>query len=77
MNKRSISIFSLSSITYAIKAQSVLKKEGISSEVIKTPKDMGKGCGYSIRLASDFHRAQEILTQAGIEIKAKKQITKG
>ncbi len=74
MNKRSISIFSLSSVTYAIKAQAVLKRSGIQSEVIKTPKDMAKGCGYSIRVSGDYQRARDILSQEGIEIKAKKQL---
>ncbi len=62
-------IFSLSSVTYAIKAHSILRKNGYRCEVIKTPKDMGKSCGYSIRAYGDRMKAKEILSKQGIEIK--------
>lgn len=70
MNGRNVYIFALASVTYAIKAQSVLRAQGISCAVIKTPKDMGRGCGYSIKVSGNGKRAAEILSDASIEIKA-------
>ncbi len=65
-------IFSLSSVTYAIKAQSILRKNGYRCEVIKTPKDMGKSCGYSIRAYGDRMKARVLLSKQGIDIKSAK-----
>lgn len=70
MNSRNYNIFALASVTYAIKAQSLLKSQGISSAVIRTPKGLGKGCGYSIKTYSDGRKVARLLEENGINIKA-------
>ncbi len=70
MKSRNYYIFALASVTYAIKAQSLLKSQGISCAVIRTPKELGKGCGYSIKFFSDAERAAKLLKENNIEIKA-------
>lgn len=67
---RNYHIFSLQSVTYAIKAQTLLKSQGISCAVIRTPKELGKGCGYSIKVYADGERAAKLLHNADIQIKA-------
>jgi hypothetical protein len=59
----------LSSITYAIKAQNLLKYEGIKTEVIRTPKNLAFGCGYSIVLYGDIDKALAILERNHINQK--------
>ncbi len=49
------------SVTTAIKAQSVLAKNSISTEVVRTPKNLSSGCGYSLVGYGDILRATEIL----------------
>jgi hypothetical protein len=38
----------MTSITYAMKAKELCLKNGIRCEVVRTPKNIGTGCGYSI-----------------------------
>lgn len=64
-------LFAVSSITYAVKAQELLRSSGFSAEVVKTPKELAKGCGYSVRVSGDAKRAEELIQEAGIAIKGK------
>lgn len=59
----------LSSITYAIKAQNLLKYEGINTEVIRTPKNLASGCGYSIAFYGDVEKVIEVLNRNNISQK--------
>lgn len=59
----------LSSITFAIKAQNLLKYEGIKTEVIRTPKNLASGCGYSIVLYGSVEKALEVLEKNHINQK--------
>lgn len=43
-------LIAMTSITYAMKAKGLLNSMGIYCEVEKTPKNVGTGCGYSIRV---------------------------
>ncbi|MDR2655358.1 MAG: DUF3343 domain-containing protein [Oscillospiraceae bacterium] len=57
MKKQAIN---LTSVTYAIKAQNLLKKYGIWSSIGKSGKNVkGVGCGYSI-FVKDEHSAAAI-----------------
>lgn len=67
-------VFAMSSITYAAKAQSILRQNGYGCEVIRTPKDLSKGCGYSIKVIGSREGAASLLSQAGIVIKAVKAL---
>lgn len=56
----------LASITYAMKAQALLRDEGIKSEVIRTPKNLASGCGYSVRAWGDIENITAVLNSGGI-----------
>lgn len=59
----------LSSITYAIKAQNLLKQDGISTEVIRTPKNLASGCGYSLCFYDNIEKVLEVLNKNHISLK--------
>ncbi|MGN0553912.1 MAG: DUF3343 domain-containing protein [Oscillospiraceae bacterium] len=63
-------IFAFPSVTIAIKAQSVLRQHGIPSEVIRTPRSLAVGCGYSVSVAADPGVTADILEAAGITPRA-------
>ena len=63
-------IFAFPSVTIAIKAQSVLRQKGISAEVIRTPRSLAVGCGYSVSAAADPGIVADILEAAGITPRA-------
>lgn len=59
----------LSSVTQAMKAKQLLKKQSIYSEVVKTSRySTKKGCGYSIVLYKNIEQGVQILKENGIEI---------
>lgn len=60
----------LSSITYAIKAKKILNLQGIRCEIERTPKNLGKGCGYSISFLVPPEEIFPRLRAAGISWKA-------
>lgn len=60
-------LIALTSITYAIKAQNLLKSLGYYCEIQRTPKTLGTGCGYSIRVKGDLLAVLKILEQASIK----------
>lgn len=60
----------LSSITYALKAQELLKKNGIYANITRSKAVKSvRGCGYGLSVQSTlFERAQELLIKSGIII---------
>ncbi|MDO4944868.1 MAG: DUF3343 domain-containing protein [Ruminococcus sp.] len=50
----------MTSITYAMKAKDMLNELGYFCEVVRTPKNLGSGCGYSLLIKDnpDFITAQ-------------------
>ena len=63
-------IFAFPSVTIAIKAQAVLRRKGIPAEVIRTPKSLAVGCGYSVSAAADPGVIAELLEAEGITPRA-------
>lgn len=63
-------IFAFPSVTIAIKAQVVLRRKGIPAEVIRTPKSLAVGCGYSVSAAADPGVISELLEAEGITPRA-------
>lgn len=63
-------IFAFPSVTTAIKAQSVLREHNIAAEVIRTPKSLAVGCGYSVSAAVDPGTAAELFEAKGITPRA-------
>ncbi len=58
------------SITIAMKAQNILRQKGIFAEVIRTPKNLASGCGYSIVLNGNLEEAIDYIEKSGIKYKA-------
>ena len=58
------------SITIAIKAQHVLRSKGFFTEVIRTPKNLASGCGYSVVVNGNIEEAIDYLEKSGIRHKA-------
>lgn len=59
----------MTSITYAMKAKTVLNSKGIRCDIIRTPKNISSGCGYSIRVFGDKNDILQILKQNGVKWK--------
>lgn len=64
------SLIIIGSITYAMKGQKLLDKNGIRSIIQKAPQNMDScGCGHGLRVNGDGIRAREILVNYGIKTK--------
>ena len=63
-------ILVLSSVTYALKSQELLKREGIYASLTRSPAVRAvKGCGYGLIIhACHEARAIAILQSAGVDI---------
>ena len=63
-------------VTYAIKAKEVLRKNGFSANVIKiSEKDSNIGCGYAVNFKGDIDKAIELLEKYSVKVlKIKKKI---
>lgn len=59
----------VSSITYAMKAKSILRNNGIYVDIVKTQKYSNKArCSYSLVLYRNLQKAIQLLKDSGIEI---------
>lgn len=47
------SLIAMTSITYAMKAKRLLNDKGYYCEIVRTPKNLGTGCGYSLSVTKD------------------------
>lgn len=63
-------IFAFPSVTIAMKAQTLLKNSGIRSEIIRTPKNLSVGCGYSVSVNADVEEISALFEKNGITPKA-------
>ncbi|MDP4120861.1 MAG: DUF3343 domain-containing protein [Bacillota bacterium] len=64
----------LTSVTFAMKGQEILKKKGIQSEIIRTPKrSKTEGCSFSLSVPIGLiDEAQVILKNAGIPVQGRR-----
>ena len=62
-------LIGMTSITYAVKAEKLLRANGIRVRIVPTLKTVGSGCGYSLELTEPPARAAELLRTNGIKIK--------
>ncbi len=62
-------IIALTSITYAAKAKKLLNSYGYFCKITKTPKDLSKGCGYSIIIKDDLYTILKVLESENIKVK--------
>ncbi len=60
-------LIALTSITYAMKAQNLLKSLGYYCEIQRTPKNLATGCGYSIRVKGNILNILNILENANFK----------
>jgi hypothetical protein len=66
MNKELILV---PSVTYAMKAKSILEQYQIRSYIQRTPKNTGiKSCGYCLFVPHQTDRAEKLLREKGIRI---------
>lgn len=72
--KEQKTILALTSITYAIKAKNLLNSFGYYCEIQRTPKNLSKGCGYSIVVKNDINLILSILASEGIKIKDQREL---
>lgn len=62
-------LITMTSITYAMKAKQLLNRKKIYCEVERTPKNVGSGCGYSIRIKDDPESIKRLLKDSSIPYK--------
>ena len=57
------------SVTYAMKAKSILDKYSIRSFVERTPKNLAiSSCGYCLFVPDNAQKAERLLRQSGIRV---------
>ena len=57
------------SVTYAMKAKSILDQYTIRSYIQRTPKNTGiKSCGYCLFVPNETDRAEQMLRKKGVRI---------
>lgn len=62
-------LIAMTSITYAMKAKTILNGKGYYCEITRTPKNMSTGCGYSIIIQNDHDEITKILDEHDIKYK--------
>ena len=70
-------LLSVSSVTYAMKAKSLLNSMGYYCEVERREKNTRTGCGYMIRIKDDPALISGILERNGIRVKDKTTVERG
>lgn len=55
------------SLTYAYKAQDILRRHHIHASIVQTPKKLSQnGCGYSLAVKGDVDFILQLLNKSGI-----------
>ena len=64
-------IITIGTITYALRARDILKKNKFTAFVKRVQGGIdGGGCGYAVVVSGDIHDIKHIITTAGIRIKS-------
>lgn len=61
-------VFSTGTVTYALKAKTLLQRKGFKAYVERSSAPDRKGCGYGVVVTGNVSAAEELLRQAGIKI---------
>lgn len=69
-------LITVSSVTYAMKAKTVLNNSGRYCEIERQDKNTRTGCGYVIRVRDDPELICSILSKNGIAAKDKKTVVR-
>ena len=64
----------MTSITYAYKAKTLFERNGIHCDVVRTPKNLGSGCGYSVAVRASSEQALALLDKHNIPHKSSYEI---
>ena len=64
----------MTSITYAYKAKALFDRNGIRCDVVRTPKNLGSGCGYSVSVRASAETAAALLDKNRIPHKSSYEI---
>ena len=68
-------LFTLGSITYAMKGRDLLSSRGIKSEIHRAPSGKAhSGCGYGLIIYGDAESAANILSQSQVNVLNKKYL---
>ncbi len=68
-------LFTLSSITYAMKGRDLLSSRGIKCEIQRVSSGKAhSGCGYGLIIYGDAEFAAKILSQARVDVLNKKYL---
>lgn len=68
-------LFTLSSITYAMKGRDLLSSRGIKCEILRVSSgNAHSGCGYGLIVYGDAESAARILSQARVGVLNKKYL---
>lgn len=63
-------IVAFASVTYANKAKAVFNKEGVTARVVRTPRNVSGGCGYSVVVTAGASFITDVLDRNGIPYKS-------
>ena len=77
---KSLAPYSLFVVSYsqAMKGESLLLASGVSCALMSLPRSIGSGCGVCLRVPRhDRHRAEDILSVAGVAVSAVHDFTFG
>ena len=61
-------IIATGTVTYAMKARDLLRKNGYTVKIERITGDKTLGCGYVLVLTGDIKEAEKILNNGGIKI---------
>lgn len=67
-------LIALTSVTYALKAQKKLNGLGYLCDVQRTPRNLAKGCGYSIKVKGDITELCSLLDSFSIKYLATSEV---
>lgn len=56
------------SVSYALKAEKILKQEGIPHKLIPVPRQISPDCGICLRLTMDVKERAEYILRGRVEI---------
>jgi hypothetical protein len=69
MKQKEYAVILVNSTNHAIRAESLLEREGISCKLIPVPRQLSSDCGVCLRiLRSDQNKARKILKTADLKI---------
>ena len=69
MNNKQYTVLLVYSSSYAIKANLILTKEGISSKMLPIPRHISSSCGVCLRISTgDKSRVLEVLKDKGLPL---------